>query len=216
MNYTCQTGICLTSTHSVRLTIHWFYLYDCYNNTISENEAANLFGGGGGGVVLSEPAVIGHSCCGVPANFLSVCLFVCLFFGEANKIKMKWNPTRNSSFLIILRGSVMHYNIIDGLKVPANRNRLLVCLQSRKRGFLIWQSQIYRVFSLTWPAYMQIYWNKRKRLHKKRVHSQRIGLGHQYGRRFIVLGYQYGRRDVMWKHSIDTLNSCHPSNFQKS
>ena len=27
----------------------------------------------------------------------------------------------------------------------------------------------YRVFSLTWPAYMQIYWNKRKRLHKKRV-----------------------------------------------
>ena len=51
--------------------------------------SANLFGGGGGGVVLSEPAVIGHSCCGVPANVLSVCLFV---FGEANKIK--WNETR--------------------------------------------------------------------------------------------------------------------------
>ena len=32
------------------------------------------------------PAVIGHSCCGVPANVLSVCLFV-FFFGEANKIK---------------------------------------------------------------------------------------------------------------------------------
>ena len=30
-------------------------------------------------------------------------------------------------------------------------------------------SNSYRVFSLTWPAYMQIYWNKRKRLHKKRV-----------------------------------------------
>ena len=26
-----------------------------------------------------------------------------------------------------------------------------------------------RVFSLTWPASMQIYWNKRKRLHKKKV-----------------------------------------------
>ena len=26
-----------------------------------------------------------------------------------------------------------------------------------------------RVFSLTWPASMQMYWNKRKRLHKKRV-----------------------------------------------
>ena len=27
----------------------------------------------------------------------------------------------------------------------------------------------YRVFSFTWPASMQIYWNKRERLHKKRV-----------------------------------------------
>ena len=27
----------------------------------------------------------------------------------------------------------------------------------------------YRVFSLAWPAFIQIYWNKRKRLHKKRV-----------------------------------------------
>ena len=27
----------------------------------------------------------------------------------------------------------------------------------------------YRAFSLTWPASMQIYWNKRKLLHKKRV-----------------------------------------------
>ena len=27
----------------------------------------------------------------------------------------------------------------------------------------------YRVFSLTWATSMQIYWNKRKRLHKKRV-----------------------------------------------
>ena len=60
----------------------------------------------------------------------------------------------------------------------------------------------YRVFSLTWPVSMQIYWNKRKRLHKKEFNSQRTGLGHQHGRRFIVLGHQYGRRDVMWKHSI--------------
>ena len=27
----------------------------------------------------------------------------------------------------------------------------------------------YRAFSLSWPTSMQIYWNKRKRLHKKRV-----------------------------------------------
>ena len=28
----------------------------------------------------------------------------------------------------------------------------------------------YRVFSLTWPAFMQMFWNKRNHLHKKRVH----------------------------------------------
>ena len=37
---------------------------------------------------------------------------------------------------------------------------------------------------------------------RKEFNSQRTGLGHQHGRRFIVLGHQYGHRDVMWKHSI--------------
>ena len=37
---------------------------------------------------------------------------------------------------------------------------------------------------------------------RKEFNSQRTGLGHQHGRRFIVLGHQDGRRDVMWKHSI--------------
>ena len=32
---------------------------------------------------------------------------------------------------------------------------------------------------------------------RKEYNSQRTGLGHQHGRRFIVLGHQYGRRDVM-------------------
>ena len=32
---------------------------------------------------------------------------------------------------------------------------------------------------------------------RKEYNSQRIGLGHQHGCRFIVLGHQYGRRDVM-------------------
>ena len=42
---------------------------------------------------------------------------------------------------------------------------------------------------------------------RKEYNSQRIGLGHQHGRRFIVLGHQYGRRDVMWKHSIRSFSS---------
>ena len=53
--------------------------------------------------------------------------------------------------------------------------------------------KVYRVFSLTWPESMLIYWNKRKS-----------------GRRFIVLGHQYGRRDVMLKHFIEHIRgtSC--------
>ena len=62
----------------------------------------------------------------------------------------------------------------------------------------------------SWSATMQIYWNKRKCLHKKEFSSHRTGLGHQHGRCFIVLGHQYGRRDVMWKHSIVELVSFHP------
>ena len=38
---------------------------------------------------------------------------------------------------------------------------------------------------------------------RKEFNSQRSGLGHQHGRRFIVLGHQYGHHDVMWKHSIE-------------
>ena len=40
---------------------------------------------------------------------------------------------------------------------------------------------------------------------KKELNSQRTGLGHKHGRRFIVLGHKYGCRDVTWKHSIRTL-----------
>ena len=33
----------------------------------------------------------------------------------------------------------------------------------------VYTYEMYRVFSLTWPGSMQIYWNKRNCLHKKRV-----------------------------------------------
>ena len=42
---------------------------------------------------------------------------------------------------------------------------------------------------------------------RKEFNSQRTGLGHQHGRRFIVLGHQYGRHDVMWKHSVECFHS---------
>ena len=41
-------------------------------------------------LLVSRLAVIGHSCCGVPANVL-FCLFVCLFVFLASLIKIKKN-----------------------------------------------------------------------------------------------------------------------------
>ena len=63
----------------------------------------------------------------------------------------------------------------------------------------------FRVFSLTWPAYMLIYCNKRKRLHS-RLHKKRVQLPEDWFATptwppFHFLGHQCGRRDVMWKHS---------------
>ena len=43
------------------------------------------------------------------------------------------------------------------------------------------------VFTHALAASMQIYWNKRKRLHKKKEFNvHRIGLEHQYGRRDVM------------------------------
>ena len=68
-----------------------------------------------------------------------------------------------------------------------------------------WVSSVFkgsRVFSLTWPALCKFIGTKENICIRKQFNSQRIGLGHQHGCRFIVLGHQYGRRDVMWKHFI--------------
>ena len=46
--------------------------------------------------------------------------------------------------------------------------RLLAKQQSLSGGTSL--ISMYRVFSLTWPASMQMFWNKRNHLHKKRVH----------------------------------------------
>ena len=40
----------------------------------------------------------------------------------------------------------------------------------------------------------------------KEFNSNRIGLEHQHGRRFIVFEHQYGRPDVMWKRPIFMLS----------
>lgn len=45
-----------------------------------------------------------------------------------------------------------------------------------------------RAFSFTWQTAMRIFYDKRRRLHKKKeLNSHGTGLGHQHGQRFIVL-----------------------------
>ena len=65
----------------------------------------------------------------------------------------------------------------------------------------------YRVFSLTWPASTQMYWNKRKRLRKKRVQLPQDWFGTPRWPRFHCFGTPKCRCDVMWKHSVRNLTS---------
>ena len=61
----------------------------------------------------------------------------------------------------------------------------------------------YSVFSLTWPLSMQIYWNKRKRLHKKRVQLPQDWFGTQTWPPFHCFGTQIW---PPWRH-VKTRNS---------
>ena len=63
---------------------------------------------------------------------------------------------------------------------------------------IYFHTPLYSVFSLMRPASMQIYWNKRKRLHKKRVQLPQDWFGTQTWPPFHCFGTQY----VMWKHTI--------------
>ena len=63
------------------------------------------------------------------------------------------------------------------------------------------------VFSLTFPASMQIYWNKRKRSHKKRVQLPQDWFGTQTWQPFYFLGTQIW---LPWRH-VKTHN-CNLSN----
>ena len=58
-------------------------------------------------------------------------------------------------------------------------------------------------FSLTWPAAMSIYWNKRKCLHKETLQlPQDLALYTNMATISLFLVHQYVRRGVIWKCSI--------------
>ena len=115
-------------------------------------------------------------------------------------IRKSWNHISLTSLLGVVNNvNKMLIKMATNINTGSIYDVYLLAYVCLRRNDSHWRR--YRVFSLTWPASMLIYWNKRKRLHKKKG-GLRNGLGHHHGRRFIVLGHQYGRRDVMWKHSI--------------
>ena len=64
---------------------------------------------------------------------------------------------------------------------------------------LSFDMEVWSVLTHMASIYANFYWNKLKEsiCIRKQFNSQRTGLGHQHGRRFIVFGRQYGLRDVM-------------------
>ena len=77
---------------------------------------------------------------------------------ETSQIQRSWVLTRNFHFLPLNIDALSSYTFVE----PTSNFLLVKTASSTSMG-------LYRVFSLTWPASMQIYWNKRKRLHKKKV-----------------------------------------------
>ena len=66
---------------------------------------------------------------------------------------------------------------------------MMLCYESLN-GVVALTVDGYSVFSLTWPASMQTYWNKRKRLHKKRVQLPEDWFGTQTWPPFHPFGTQ--------------------------
>ena len=75
-------------------------------------------------------------------------------------------------------------------------------------GLQIWPpwrhvKTLYKAFSLTWPAALQIYWKNSKFLRKKKVQLIRDFIGSPTWPPFPCFErWQYPGRDVMWKYFI--------------
>ena len=76
---------------------------------------------------------------------------------------LQWKPLSTGEFCFC------HPAVCCLFKEGKTCNAYAFFLRGRGKGGGKQGVLVYRVFSLTWPAYMQIYCNKRKRLHKKRV-----------------------------------------------
>ena len=96
-----------------------------------------------------------------------------------------------SSMLIV----VAHCGFCWFCVIVASTMNHICSLSSTFFFFLVYWG--YSVFSLTWPASMQIHWNKRKRLHKKRGQLPQDWFGAQTWPPFHCFGTQIW---LPWRH----------------
>ena len=86
-----------------------------------------------------------------------------------NKSKSDWNDTVRVNEPINDELIISNYRTsYPGKRTLYESYRQCLCLLFLSKSAVLVCLHGYRVFSLTWLASMQIYWNKRKRLHKKR------------------------------------------------
>ena len=98
----------------------------------------------------------------------------CMFLNRRNLAESV--PGESHNFTSALRVQIGSLNVITALRyeysILTTKDRhaikLILCQQAESPKPCD-VGTMYRVFSLTWPAFMQISWSKRKRLHKKRV-----------------------------------------------
>ena len=104
-------------------------------------------------------------------------------------------------------GTTLGLHVFTSLDCATNRFRGIADIHFRMAGR---QTATIECFHSRGQHLCQFIRAKERVCIRNEFNSQKIGLGHQHGRRFIVLGHQYGRRDVMWKHSITTSCSIRP------
>ena len=99
-------------------------------------------------------------------NFIFLCLkLIIIHYQTPKQRKIKFKPRKK------LNHNIYNSHIISSINLSPEMLMLYAVLRMNliKFNHLCSCYVRYRVFSLTWPASTQIYWNKRKRLHKKRV-----------------------------------------------
>ena len=83
-------------------------------------------------------------------------------------IRKSWNHISLTSLLGVVNNvNKMLIKLATNINTGSIYDVYLLAYVCLRRNDSHWRR--YRVFSLTWPASMLIYWNKRKRLHKKKV-----------------------------------------------